>query len=251
MAGVPGRSRWPWLALVLAGVIVIPLAVVALGNGRDPSPASSGAASVGEAPAAAAGVVAPPPPVVPASAGPGPSSSDGGVPVGFTRSPEGAAAAASSYLSTLHSLVLLDPSERESAVRRMAAPSAESVVVQALESMEALDQILAEARSELPGARVLLREVPVAYDVEQFDPDRARVACWSLGLVLVEGRTQATEVWSTNTVDLVWEQGDWRVWSWSRQPGPVPAVAADGASEPAQLLSAIEGWEGFRYVPSS
>ncbi|MGI8983163.1 MAG: hypothetical protein ACR2HM_01300 [Acidimicrobiales bacterium] len=171
--------------------------------------------------------------------------------MGFARSPDGAAAAASSYLSALHGLVLLDPVERETAVRRMAAPSAESVVDQTLESMEALDLILAEARAELPGARVLLREVPVAYDVEQFDPDRARVACWSLGIVLVEGRTQASEVWSTNTVELVWEQDDWRVWSWSRQPGPVPAVTTDGATEPARLLSAIEGWKGFRYVPSS
>ena len=245
MAGQPRRRFW--LLLVVAGLTVTALGIVALGGGHDPAPTSPGE----DEPASPEGVVAPPPPVLAAATGPGPASSDGGVPVGFARSPDGAAAAASSYLSTLHGLVLLGPVEREAAVRRIAAPSADSVVSQALESMEALDVILAEARAELPGARVLLREVPVAYDVEQFDPDRARVACWSLGIVLVEGRSQATEVWSTNTAELVWEQGDWRVWSWSRQPGPVPAVTADGASDPAQLLSAIEGWEGFRYVPSS
>ncbi len=247
MAG-QSRRRWSWPLLIVA-LTVAALAVVALGGSGEPIlvPPPEDVAIPTE------GVVAPPPPVVPASfdSGPGPASSDGGVPVGFARSPDGAAAAASSYLSTLHGLVLLDPVQREAAVRRMAAPSAESVVNQAVESMEALDLILAEARTELPGARVLLREVPVAYDVEQFDPARARVACWSLGIVLVEGRTQATEVWSTNTVELVWEEDDWRVWSWTRQPGPVPAVTGDGATDPARLLSAIEGWEGFRYVPSS
>jgi hypothetical protein len=246
MAEQPHRRR-VWPLLVVAGLTFTAVAAVALGGGHDPSPTSTGE----EEGASPEGVVAPPPPVLAAATGPGPASSDGAVPVGFARSADGAAAAASSYLSTLHGLVLLDPVEREAAVRRMAAPSAESVVNRALESMEALDVILAEARAELPGARVLLREVPVAYDVEQFDPDRARVACWSLGIVLVEGRTQATEVWSTNTVELVWEQDDWRVWSWSRQVGPVPAVTPDEASDPAQLLSAIEGWEGFRYVPSS
>lgn len=252
MAGRPGPRRL-WPLVVLAGVTVAALATLVLGDGRDASPAPPPEDATVPADEAVAvdGVVAPPPPVVPASSGPGPASSEGGVPVGFARSPDGAAAAASSYLSALHGLALRDPLERETTVRRIAAPGAEDVVDQTLESMEALDLILAEARVELPGARVLLREVPVAYDVEQFDPDRARVACWSLGLVLVEGRTQATEVWSTNTVELVWEEDDWRVWSWSRQPGPVPAVTTDGATEPAQLLSTIEGWEGFRYVPSS
>ena len=248
MAG-RSRHRWSWPLLGVIGLTVAVLAVVALGGDEDPvlDPLPEDVAVPTE------GVVAPAPPVVPASfrSGPGPARSDGGVPVGFARSPDGAAAAASSYLSTLHGLVLLDPVQREAAVRRMAAPSADSLVNQAMESMEALDLILAEARTELPGARVLLREVPVAYDVEQFDPARARVACWSVGIVLIEGRTLATEVWSTNTVELVWEQDDWRVWSWARKPGPVPAVTGDGASDPTQLLSAIEGWEGFRYVPSS
>lgn len=245
MAGQTVRRRWPLLLALGSGAVV--LVVVLLGSERT-SPVSAPPGQEAEAPA---GHLAPPPPVVAASTGPGPRSFAGAVPIGFARTPDGAAAAATSYLSTLHRLVVLVPAERETALRRISAPAADAVVSQAMDAMAALDAILVEARDAKPGARLFLREVPVAYEVEQFEPQRARVQCWSLGLVLVEGRTEATQVWSTNTVELVWEGDDWRLWSWSRLPGPVPATPYITATAPDEVLSAIEGWEGFSYVPSS
>jgi hypothetical protein len=183
--------------------------------------------------------------------GPGPRSTDGVVPVGFARNQPGAASAATSYISTLQSLVLVGRGEREAAVRRMVAPGSDPVVDQAVDGLAFLDRVVADARASLPGARVLVRDVPVAYTVAPFDADRARVRVWSVGIVLIEGRTEATEVWSTNTVDLAWKEGDWRVAAWARAAGPTPANSLDAATPPTAVLAAIDGWEGFRYVPSS
>jgi len=173
------------------------------------------------------------------------------VPVGFARNQAGAATAATSYIATLQSLMLVGRGEREAAVRRMVAPGAGPVVDEAVDGLAFLDRIVADARAALPGARVLVRDVPVAYSVAPFDPDRARVRVWSVGIVLIEGRTEATEVWSTNTVDLTWRDGDWRVVAWARAAGPTPAASLVSATPPTAVLAAIDGWEGFRYVPSS
>lgn len=198
--------------------------------------------------------VSPPPPVVAGSeavANPGPTSTEGLVPVGFAHSRDGAVAAATSYLSTLHQFVARAPDERRAALDTIAADGADALVDDALAAFEVFDDIVVDARASLPEARVLLREVPVAYTLTQYTDDRARVEVWSLGLLVVESVTQATEVWSTNEVELVWTGDDWRVWSWRRSPGPQPAVGAVDATSATEVLDAVADWEGFRYVPDA
>lgn len=231
------RRRW---SAVLGGIAVSALLAVGCGGGGSARNASRQGA-------------APPPPVAPGAdeARPGPTRTVGAVPVGYARTEAGAAAAATSYLSALHKLAELDGNGRRQALLRIAAPRADAAVQTGLESLAILDSLLADAREVQPKARALVRDVPVAYRVEQFAADQARVGVWSVGVVLVEGRTLATEVWSTNIVDLVWEADDWRVWSWARTPGPQPAVSAETEPmAPADVLAAVGGWEGYRYVPS-
>ncbi len=243
-------------APVAIGVVltVVVLAAVVIGRGHHgpPRPAARPErVTPARREVPAPGVAAPAPPLRSTGpAGPGPGRTEDGVAVGYARSEDGAVAAATTYLSTLHGLAL-DPGAREAAVGRMAAAGAPGVVEQTLAGMALLDTVVGEARAALPSARAFLREIPVAYTLSRFDPQRARVQVWSLGVVLIEGRTQATEVWSTNTVDLAWDQGDWRLWSWSRAPGPVPAASLEAPTDPAEVLAAINGWEGYRYVPSS
>ena len=199
--------------------------------------------------------IAPAPPVTPAggrsSAGPGPSGIEAGVPVGYERNRDGAAAAATTYLSTLHQLIGSGEAERRAALDVLTANGADAVVDEATSAFATLDQVVAQARSTTPNARLFLREVPMAYTVGRFTDDRAQVEVWSLGVVIVEGVTQATEVWSTNTVELVWEGDDWKVWSWNRRPGPQPSLATSTPIPATQVLDAIDGWEGYRYVPAS
>lgn len=166
------------------------------------------------------------------------------------RSEDDAAAAAARSLAELARLTRSGPTGREAALRRMVSEDSGPIVAQALAAMASVDQTVAGARAVLPGARMMLREVPVAFVVRDFSPDRAQVAVWGLSLVLIEGRTQATEVWSTNVVDLTWEAGTWRVAGWTRTPGPVPAAGLEAPTDPRSVLNAVDGWEGFSYVPS-
>lgn len=198
------------------------------------------------------GVALPPPPVVPSgSADPGPTRSDDGRPAGFTRDEAGAAAAATSYLSSLHALLEADDDARRQAVDAMAADGSASLVDELSQGFSLLDGMVRDARGANPEARLLLRSVPVAFTVTRFTDSQAEVEVWSLGVLVIEGATLATEVWSTNTVGLVWERGDWRLSAWSRRSGPSPSIAAVEPVAPTELLDAIEGWEGYRYVPSS
>lgn len=230
-------ARRPRVGVFLAALLTIAATTACGRGGPDPAEPDHDAA--------------PPPPVVAASAGgPGPSGTVGTVPVGYTRDEAGAAAAATSYLSVLHGLVELDPDARRQALVRIAAPGADAAIQTGLDSLAILDRVLEDARQVQPEAGSFVRDIPVGYRVEQHSADRARVGVWSVGIVLIEGRTLATEVWSTNTVDLVWESDDWRVWSWARTPGPQPAVSAESEpTPPAQLLATVGGWEGYRYVP--
>ncbi|MDQ3570037.1 MAG: hypothetical protein M3396_05305 [Actinomycetota bacterium] len=243
------RRRWLLPTVVLGGVVVVSVALT-LANRGSSSPRTPPA---GPVPAVGAPAPSPMQPGADGAGlnGSGPRTTDGMVPVGFARNESGAASAATSYISTLQSLVLVGRGEREAAVRRMVAPGSAPVVDQAVDGLAFLDRVVADARDALPGARVLVRDVPVAYTVSPFDAERARVRVWSVGIVLIEGRTEATEVWSTNTVDLAWKEGDWRVAGWTRAAGPTPATGLATATLPTAVLAAIDGWEGFRYVPSS
>ncbi|HUP70326.1 MAG TPA: hypothetical protein VM142_10990 [Acidimicrobiales bacterium] len=256
MAATQRRRRAGLWALGVVTLAVVVALVVARATGPrqsdDATPTRSAAATPARVAPAVSGSAVPAPPLGASAAdNPGPRTSDAGVPVGFARSENGAVAAATTYLSSLHGLALGEAGARERAVRRMAADAAPGIVDQTIASMVFLDTVVGEARAALPSARAFLREIPVAYRLSRFDPARAEVEVWSLGIVLIEGRTQATEVWSTNLVELAWEGDDWRLWSWSRTPGPVPAVSLDAPTDPAEVLAAINGWEGYRYVPST
>jgi len=212
----------------VAATIAVLLTGVLLSSRRGPesSPATSAAS-------------APTPPVAPAGSSPAPGS------------PRSAASAAAGYLAELSRLTLAGPSGREAALRAMAATDGRKVVPETLAAMGSLDRVVAQARAAVPGARVLLREVPVAFSVRSSGPERAEVRIWGMSLLVIEGRTAATEVWSTNTFDLSWEAGRWRVSGWARSPGPVPAAGLQPPTEPGAVLDAVDGWEGFGYAPAA
>lgn len=161
--------------------------------------------------------------------GPGPRTVEAGVPVGYAPTKEGAAAAATEYLATLARLVSADPSAREQALRRMASASATDLVEAALRALASLDG---------SGTRLVLAEVPVAYRVVGGVEEGAEVDVWSVVLAAVGDSYQ--EAWSTNTLGLTWEDGDWRVAWWVQASGPAPAEGS---------LAGAEGWSGYRHAP--
>jgi hypothetical protein len=182
---------------------------------------------------------------------PGPNLVVEGRPSGFAHDRTGAVAAATTYLSSLHGLLEDSASNRQAAVGAMTADGAGAVADELDQAMQLLDGMVDTARSRNPDARVFVRSVPVAYSVNSFSAESASVEVWSVGMLVVEGETLVTEVWSTNRVDLVWQHDDWKLESWHRSVGPTPSIAATEPVAPTELLDAIEGWEGYRYVPAA
>lgn len=165
-----------------------------------------------------------------------------GVPVGFARTAEGAVAAASSFVCTGQTILDMDPLSAEEAVRQMAAArTADKQVADTLAKLRIARAALASGT----GA-TLYRQAAIAWRMETFSPDRARVAIWSVGVLARDGVAPPQAGWATSTFDLVWEREDWRIESEVVVPGPAPLL--DASAPPAtatQLIASLEGFTDF------
>jgi hypothetical protein len=161
------------------------------------------------------------------------------MPVGFSRSQEGARAAAVAYVLTGQALLGLAPTEVPDAVRVFAASaSAETQVRDAQEQLGALRAALAEGSGPIRYIQSIL-----ATRVDAYSRARARVAVWSVGVLARVGAAQPQAGWTTSTFELVWERGDWKVWSETIAPGPAPLL--NGATRPATNSEFERSLDGF------
>jgi len=173
--------------------------------------------------------------------GAGPTREVDGAPAGFARTREGAQAAAIAYTATLSQrLLYLEPADAEAAVRAVAADaSADTLTADALDSLEAARTPLAEGS----GATWWIVE-PLAVKVEAFSTDRAGVSVWLVRVISRQGVVVPQASWVTETVELVWEDGDWRLWSDTSTPGPTPVLdGSDLPSSAAELDGELAGFE--------
>lgn len=160
---------------------------------------------------------------------------------GFAHDREGARDAAVAYTAVLSQrLLYLDPADAEAAVRAVAAAAS-------------VDTLVADTRAALARAREPLAEGtgatwwavrPLAVKVEAYSPQRARVSVWLVRVLSRQGVVVPQSSWATDTVELVWEDSDWRLWSDTSASGPTPVL--DGSDLPAsaaQLDSELTGFE--------
>lgn len=176
-----------------------------------------------------------------AAIGPGPTADIDGAPAGFARTRAGVQAAAIAYTATLSQrLLYLEPAAAEAAVRAVAADASEdSLTADALDALHAARQPLAEGT----GATWWIVE-PLAVKVEAFSDDRARASVWLVRVLSRQGVVVPQTSWVTETVELVWEDGDWRLWSDTSTPGPTPVLdGSDLPSSAAELDAQLTGFE--------
>ena len=171
----------------------------------------------------------------------GPTREVDGAPAGFARSRDGAQAAAIAYTATLSQrLLYLDPASADAAVRAIAADaSVETITREVLAGLQAVREPLAAGT----GATWWVAE-PLAVKVEAYTDDRARVSVWIVRVLSRPGVVVPQSSWVTETVELVWEDSDWRLWSDESTPGPTPVL--DGSDLPAsaaQLDTELTGFE--------
>ena len=167
---------------------------------------------------------------------------ENGVPAGFARTSDGAVRAAAAFVCTGQAILDMDPLSAEDAIRQMAATStADRQVADTLTKLRTARSSLASGT----GATVY-RQAAVAWHVESFDADRARIAIWSVGILARDGVAPPQAGWATSTFDLVWERNDWKVEREVIVPGPAPIL--DNSAAPAtadQLISTLHGFTDF------
>lgn len=169
----------------------------------------------------------------------GPTRTEKGVPAGFAPTKAGAIAAAVSYVCTGQVLLAMDPISAEDAVRTMAAASAADVqVADAQVKLRSTRDSLAQGTGP-----IVYRQAGVAVRVELFEPERARVAVWNVGVLSRAGAAPPQAGWAISTLELVWERGDWKIWNEVVAPGPAPILNnAVGPATSSQLDTAMTGF---------
>jgi hypothetical protein len=158
----------------------------------------------------------------------------------------GAVAAAAHAITAFNGDVLLNPSRLQQVVARVA--SAESRV----QLTAVFERASSETRSKLgagtvPAPVIVLRSVPVGYQLERFSTTQATVAVWYVGIVGSGATVQPQQSWRTEVVSLVWEGGTWKVSSFRSADGPTPPLStAEIPATPTQLFAAIPRYDEFR-----
>lgn len=157
------------------------------------------------------------PAVPPGSAGP--TAEVSGVPVGFARDEDGVVAAAIAYATAPQRWLYFTDEEITAAVQEIATP----VAAPRLADEVVADVGVARERLGASPGRVWWLVRPLAWRVESFNQDEARVAVWTVTVLSAEEVAAPQSEWITVTVDLAWVDGDWRIDAVRDTPGPTPA----------------------------
>jgi hypothetical protein len=160
----------------------------------------------------------------------------------FARTRGGAVAAATSDVRQGQRLLGLPTDERVTALQAMASDAAApAYVAEQTQQLSNLDGVAARGRGPLTWDVSVL-----AWRLDAYTPERARVSVWRVGVLSVAGLTAPLAEWTTVVYELVWERREWRIWSESQSPGPTPlGHPSEPPSTPEQLRTALAGFTRY------
>lgn len=164
--------------------------------------------------------------------GVGPRSLSSGVPVGYSRSEEGAVQAALAYLRALSP----EPGETEERYAGKLRAIASS-------QWEGLDSTIAswdDGEAEV---------APLRFRVTEFSDERAEVALWVAGFINPRDGAPGA-VWGRALLTMVWENGDWKLSAEDADPGPWPNPLAPPSS-PDELSSQLTDFRSIENEPAA
>ena len=179
----------------------------------------------------------------------GPTDTVNGIPVGYERSREGAAAAALAYATALARPEFITDAARRSAILEAVATP------EAARRSERRDY---SAIAELPvyratrqGAPSVWQTTPLAYRLGAYSGDDAQVSIWSMAITGAGGGAPVA-AFGTGALSLTWRNGDWKFAGdvGTDRDGPTPAPV-EGASPTStdEFRERLRGLEGVRYLP--
>lgn len=196
----------------------------------------------------------PPPPSVPVgavAAGYGASrSGPGGVPLGFARTSDGAAAAATAWLATVEGSGILDTTRRTAVLGAIGDPDFVAGATARLADRAAALGLSAVGRPATGRVTATVWADRGAYRVVSYGPVAARVEIWHLYQVGVvpPGAQPGPGQWRRAQAAVRWDiaANDWRLSSdLTFVDGPDPQVAVPSRLERAAMLARLgegQGW---------
>lgn len=137
---------------------------------------------------------------------------------GFAHDGAGAAEAAIAYAGASQGWLYLTDEEIRAAVADVATPEAG----QRLAEDVVVDVYAARARLGTSPGRVWWLVRPLAWNVERYTADEARVSVWTVTVLSAAEVAAPQTEWMTVAIDLAWVDGDWRVDAVRSTPGPTP-----------------------------
>lgn len=180
----------------------------------------------------------------------------GTIPTGYAHDEQGAQSAASNYSVALGSAEMFTSSARSEIVRTVYAPAAATARQGDLDQVYSdkgfLSRIgLREDGTAPQGMTFISRVIPVGTRVDSYADDRATVSVWYsslFGMAYEGSENPVTEAWYTNSLDLQWVDGDWKVTDFSQKDGPVPVGSDQRASTAEEMSDAVGQFGGFTYA---
>ncbi|MFF4155993.1 hypothetical protein [Streptomyces sp. NPDC001678] len=234
--------------VTVVGIVVLLIAAIAFANrggdsSSDPSSGGDARRPGGSEPTAPTGVK----PV---------DGKTGGIASGFAHSEQGAQSAAANFAVALGGDGMFRKDSRRVIVDAVYAPDAAAVRGGELDKVYSdqgfLKKIGLDANGNAPkGMTFVSRTNPAGAKIVKYEGDMASVAVWysSLFGLAGEGSTKpVAEGWYTNTFDLKWIDGDWKVTGFTQKDGPTPVGRDQAASSAKEMSDAVEGFGGFTYA---
>jgi hypothetical protein len=148
-----------------------------------------------------------------------------GVPVGFPRTPTGAATAVAAYQRSFASPAILRPGVLRRRIEAVATPDYVDTMVAANSPGEQRIASGAIGVGLAKGLQTLYASVPVGYRIESFSPQRARVLTWGFTLLGNAATVEPAAYFGITHTLLLWSEGEWKIAETRASFGPTPKLA--------------------------
>jgi hypothetical protein len=154
-------------------------------------------------------------------------SSDGAGGLAAERTPAGARSVARDYIGVSQALGYSTADSDDELLDGVLASGAVSERARQLQGVEDIRESVTAGRRKEPNGRWWWVFSPLATAVRDFSKERATVQVWALNVQSQDGWKRPVGAYVTVTVELVWEDGRWRVFSSQAAPGPTVSPTSD------------------------
>ncbi|OEJ22994.1 hypothetical protein AR457_37980 [Streptomyces agglomeratus] len=248
-SGTPGTgAASPWRrakigAIIFGIVLALGMALALFGGGGGKDDTGTPETPADSTPTSQAG-----------GSGPGAKAKSvkSGVPVGYPRTKDGAAAAAVNYQVARSSPgYFTDEALRHQVLKTVMTTSAlgnqQAQDDQTVKGLMAALKVTAKTAPDM-----VMRAASLGTSVRSYSEDAATVRVWMsevVGVPTDKSKMPVSGTYSTYTVILQWQDGDWKVATIDQADGPTPLVAADqSASSTDEMRLANKEFEAPRYA---